>query len=149
MEFVKSIIGCWDCIKVFTIGNVIILAKSEEDIDEVLYAISLPPSIGLNKIRELKESYTCLIKTNDKFIELWVVDLKSYSKALSIANRIATEFENYMPFQIESIDLVSSYRASEDGGIFVKHSIIIRVKKEYRNLVTRILSILKCNRVTI
>jgi len=148
VEFVESVIGCWDCIKIFTIGNVIILAKSEEDIDEVLYAISLPPSIGIGKIRELKESYTCLTKVRDRFIEIWVVDLKSYSKALSITNRIAVELEKYMPFQIESVDLVSSYRASEDGGIFVKHSIVIRVKREYRDLVTKILNILKCSEVT-
>lgn len=145
INFVKNIIGCWDCIKVFTVGNVIILAKSEEDIDEVLYAISLPPSIGIDKIKELKESYTYFTRVSDEFIELWIIDLKSYSNALSLVNKIATKFESYMPFQIESIDLVTSYRASEDGGIFVKHSIVIKVKRGYRGLVTKILNILKCD----
>lgn len=134
-EFVKYLLQILNVslisdVKVYLLGNVIILAKDREDILSVFRAISEPPYVPMDKVKDLwsrKPSISTI--ENDKYIDIIVSDLVSLEQAYLIANLICSRLMNYMPFILEKIDVITTFRSSEDGGIFQRFQVICKISK--------------------
>ena len=118
---------------VYLAGDVVMIARSDEDIERFLYAATYPPYIDRKDISTLRMSASLVI--NESTIA--ITDIKSYTIAKILTSELAKVLEIYMPFYIDGIDMVISYRASEDGGLYTRYEIRIPIKD--RSVVEKIL----------
>ena len=122
-EFCNHVRKILPCVpNVYLIGNTIVLACTREDLIETFRAISEPPYVPADKWRpHLKRRPGIAVRDR----EVCIVDIASYDAALALAQKLAYELRPEMPFKVKQIDLVLTYRSSEDGGLFTR--IMIRV----------------------
>ncbi len=123
-ELVKKSMSCKP--RIYLVGNIIALACSREDIVETFRAISEPPYIP-EELRKRTAKRTPGLAIHDRTI--LIVDIPDFEQALVLAQRISHELRPYMPFKVSHVDLVVTYRCSEDGGLFTRYLIKIVLTK--------------------
>ncbi len=111
---------------VYLLGSTIVLACSREDLVETFRAISEPPYVPADKWRPHLARRPGLA-VRDR--EIYIVDIASYDTALMLAQRLAYELRPTMPFKVKQVDLVLTYRCSEDGGLFTRTAVRISLSR--------------------
>ena len=130
-EFLKSVIGSEEVL-VFLYGDVIVMARSEEDVQRFLYAETLPKSIPLKVINELRcEEVSISIAKLCSETLLVLADIVSTDMAHIIGHKLAQVFRDYTPFAIRRIDVVTSYSSSEDGGYVVRNQVVLSLDTRF------------------
>jgi len=118
--------------KVFPYGDVVVFAVNESDMRRFLYVASYPRSVGLERLKELvcsKPSISIAKERNET--KIIVSDIASGDLALVIGSRLAKELSMYSPYGVRRVDVITTYRSSEDGGISVRNSIEIVVDDRF------------------
>ncbi len=119
-------------VKLFLYGDVAVLARDENDVQRFLYAETLPKGIPTNVFEELKCELPSIA-----FLRIWgedmivVSDIVSTDLAHIIGHRLAQALRDYSPFAIRRIDIVTSYRASEDGGYSVRNQVLVSLDTRF------------------
>lgn len=143
-DFVKYVIevlkvNSLSDVKLYMLGNVLVLARSREDILDAFRAIGEPPYVPLSKVKELRSRRPSIShRRRDSDVEIILSDLISHEQALLIANTLCSKLINYMPFKVRKIDVITTFRSSEDGGIFQRYQVVINLyrvsSEEFENI---------------
>jgi len=122
-------------LRAYLLGNVIVLASSLNDVRKSLYAVSEPPSIPLEVLRREVWSREPAIAVTERFGEKVIVisDIESGDLALILGSMVASLLSNLSPMYVKRVDVVITYRASEDGGFTTRHEVLVYLSKLIRD----------------
>ncbi len=124
-EVLRMLFGTEEA-KLFLYGDVAVLARDEGDVQRFLYAETLPKGIPLRVFEELRcETPSIAISRICGEYMVVISDIVSTDLAHIIGHRLAQAFRDYSPFAVRRIDVVTSYRASEDGGYSVRNQVLV------------------------
>ncbi len=124
-ELLRTLFGVEE-VKLFLYGDVAVLARDESDVQRFLYAETLPRGIPIKVFEELKcEAPSIAIARICSEDAIVVSDIVSTDLAYVIGHRLAQAFRGYSPFAVRRIDVITSYRASEDGGYSVRNQVLV------------------------
>ncbi len=138
LEDLKRLIGVKGELKLYLLGQIAILAKSQEDVEKTLEAISLPSGLSLKVIKQfLRRPPAISINEDEVSKRIIISDISSSDLALVIANHLAAKLSKYSPFIVRRIDCIITYRASEDGGFTVKNQVEIVINKNISDQLLR------------
>jgi len=133
LSFVEGVAQCvqrvYPGLRLYLAGNVVIVTESDSDLERFLYASTYPPYIGLEKVRELRTSFT--VVCTDSYVAL--ADLKSFEASLVLSHALIRVLEPYAPYVVEGVDLVVGYRVSEDGGVFTRYEVRVGIRDRGRS----------------
>ncbi len=119
-----------DEVKVYLLGRTVVLAKDREDVMDAFRAISEPAYVPLSKVRELRGRRPSIsVRRLDDRAEIVLSDLVSQDQAYLIANALCSRLSNLMPFTVKKVDVIMTFRSSEDGGVFQRFQIVVSLTK--------------------
>jgi len=124
-------------LRAYLAGNVLLIARGEDDVAKYLYATVYPPYV---KLADLTMQRLDVVVTSSGNI-ISISGIKSFELAAVLASTIARELEELMPFRVEGVDLLTAYRSSEDGGIYTRHEVRVYLKDE--NVVGDVLELIR------
>ena len=130
-------------LKAYLLGNVIILAQNENEVKQTLEAISLPPNLPLQKLKEVWERKPAIHTKINKDTIIELADIPTSEQAIILANKIASELEKYSPFIVRRIECTITYRASEDGGYTIKNNIKIIIRNINPSLTNHLINLIQ------
>ncbi len=125
-------------LKVYLLGKVAVLAKSREDVMEAFRAVSEPPYVPFDYVRRLQmRGFRPITLNRGNVVQIHVPDIPDLETALALANRIMSEFASEAPFYLQRVDVVISFRSSEDGGVAHRYSVDVVIDARRPDLVRR------------
>jgi len=130
-ELLRTIFGTEE-VKLFLYGDVAVLARDESDVQRFLYAETVPKGIPFNVFEELKCETPSITASKICGEDTVVVsDIVSSDLAHIIGHRLAQAFRDHSPFAVRRVDVVTSYRASEDGGYSVRNQVLVSLDTRF------------------
>lgn len=133
LSFIEGVVRCIQRVRpglrLYLAGNVVIVAESDDDLERFLYASTYPPYIEFEKVRELRNSFAVIC--TDSYVAL--ADLKSFEVSLALSHVLIRALEPYAPYVVDGVDLIVSYRVSEDGGVYTRYEVRVGIKDRSRS----------------
>jgi len=133
LSFIGGVVRCIQRVRpglrLYLAGNVVIVAESDDDLERFLYASTYPPYIEFEKVRELRNSFAVIC--TDSYVAL--ADLKSFEVSLALSHVLIRALEPYAPYVVDGVDLIVSYRVSEDGGVYTRYEVRVGIKDRSRS----------------
>jgi len=133
LSLIEGVVRCLRSLRpglrLYLAGNVVIVAESDDDLERFLYASTYPPYVELERVGELRKSFTVVCTES----HVALTDLKSFEVSLALSHALIRALEPYAPYVIDGVDLIVGYRVSEDGGVYTRYEVRVGIRDRSRS----------------
>ena len=145
LDELKKLLGTNKDLRIYPLGDALLIADSEDKARQAMEAISLPPHLSYKVLKKLwLREPAVVIKENKTCLKIIIADIASGDIALLLANRLASQLAQYSPFIVRRVDCILSYRSSEDGGFTIKNTVeVVIAKGSQKRVVEEVLSLIR------
>ncbi len=113
-------------LSLYLYGDVVVVARSREDVERFLYVSATPRGIDLEYVKRLLcGEFAVSLSKRGGCVELVVSDIPSAELASILGATLARKLRGFMPFEVVRVDVVTTYRESEDGGLCVRNAVMV------------------------
>ncbi len=132
-------------LRMYLYGDVAVLASKPEDLARFLYAVTMPKAIEISTIYEMlcREPSVSVSRVSSSEYRIVIADIGRADDAYTIASSLARRLSSFSPFIVEHIDVVTSYRSSEDGGYMIHNMVIVYLRPQTPKIVDEVLGIIE------